>query len=389
MKAYIPFLKNFQLFKDLTDGELEWLLGYFQIERFQANQVIVEEGTAPKSFYILVQGRVEIWKDFGQPIQDMIAVRGPGASFGEMALIDDLPRSATVRAGEEVLVLSQSKENFQKVIKEKSTLAMVIMRSISSMVRQSNETFINGLRAKNQKLAHAYEELQKAQQEMLRNERLSTLGKFAGMVIHDIRNPISIVRGYAEMVALHSREPEKVESMAYKIVSEADRLNRLAEEILDFSRGDIQLNLAPVFFTRLVERLKEGFEPGMRAKGIEWKDEVSISEPILLDQERIFRVLANLVDNARKAMRKGGTLTFRAYAHQKIAVIEIQDTGFGMTEEVRKKMFDPFFSQSEGGTGLGMLVVSNIIDAHHGQIQVESEVGHGTRILISLPMEAI
>lgn len=387
MRQYIDFLKNFQLFSGLDDKELEWLLGYFQLERFDQGTVIVEEGTAPQSFYILVEGRVEVWKDYNTPLQDLIAVRGPGASFGEMALIDDLPRSATVIAAEPVTVLSQNKENFHKVIRERSTLAVIIMRSISSMVRQSNETFINGLRQRNQKLAQAYEELQRTQQEMLRSERLSTLGKFASMIIHDIRNPISIIRGYAEMIALHSREPERVESMAYKIVSEADRLNRLAEEILDFSKGDIQLNLAPVLLTKLVQRLKEAFEPGFRAKGIEWHDAIELHEPILIDQERMYRVLANLLDNARKAMKKGGKLLLRAYNADDVAVIEVQDDGIGMDEETKRRIFDPFYSKMSGGTGLGMLIVANIVEAHHGQIQIESEPGKGTRVIISLPMD--
>lgn len=387
MDEYLQFLKSFQLFSGLNDEELVWLLSHFTVETFQAGQVIVEEGSAPSSFYIIVEGEVEVWKDYGTPLQDLIAVRGPGASFGEMALIDDLPRSATVTAKGTVRALSQTKEDFQKALRERSTLALVILRSFSSMVRQSNDTFISGLRARNEQLAEAYEELQKAQQEMLRNERLSTVGKFASMIIHDLRNPISIIRGYAEMVVVHAHDPERVASMAGKIITEADRLNRLAEEILDFSKGNIQLNIFPIMIDQVIRRIREAVEPGLQARDIRWVERITLTEPILADAERLYRALVNIVDNARKAMRRGGTLSLRAYPLADMAVIEVEDTGIGMDEETRQHVFDPFFSKSSGGTGLGMLIVSNIIEAHQGQISIDSQVGKGTKVTIKLPME--
>lgn len=384
---HLDFLKKFELFKGLNDEELTWLLSHFNQETFEAGKVIVEEGSAPQGFYIIVEGEVEVWKDFGTPLQDTIAVRGPGASFGEMALIDDLPRSATVTAKTRVKVLSQTKEEFNQVLKERGTLALIILRSFSSMVRQSNDTFINGLRERNEKLAKAYEELQKAQQEMIRNERLTTVGKFASMIIHDIRNPISIIRGYAEMTVIHSKEPERVESMATKIIAEADRLNRLAEEILDFSKGSIQLNLIPTDLAHLFKKINENLEPGLRARDIKWISSIDIKEPILADAERLYRVFVNVIDNARKAMKRGGILTIRAFPLADMAVVEILDTGVGMDEETQKHIFDPFYSKMSGGTGLGMLIVSNIIEAHQGQIHVVSEVNKGTKVVIKLPME--
>ncbi len=387
MMNYLDFLKKFELFKGLNDEELTWLLSHFQVEDFEAGKIIVVEGSAPQGFYIIVEGQVEVWKDYGTPLQDAIAIRGPGASFGEMALIDDLPRSATVIAKTNVRVLSQTKQEFNRALKERGTLALVILRSFSSMVRQSNDTFINGLRERNEKLAQAYEDLQKAQQEMIRNERLTTVGKFASMIIHDIRNPISIIRGYAEMALLHSKEADRVEGMATKIIAEADRLNRLAEEILDFSKGNIQLNLMPTFLSHLFQRIKENFEPGLKARDIKWISSIEVKDPILADQERLYRVFVNIIDNARKAMRRGGILTVRAYQLADMAVVEILDTGIGMDEETCKHIFDPFYSKMSGGTGLGMLIVSNIIEAHQGQIQVESELNKGTKIIIKLPME--
>ncbi|OHD13371.1 MAG: hypothetical protein A2Z96_02450 [Spirochaetes bacterium GWB1_48_6] len=385
---YKKYLKNLDLFKDLEEADLEKIIHECHECSFQPGEVIFRENEPSERFYIILEGQVEVWKDFETPFQDILAVKGEGASFGEMGLIDELPRSATIRAVTPTKGLYQDKESFTRIIKENTSIAIFIMKSVSKMVRQSNETFIFGLRQKNLKLEKAYEDLKKAQQELLRNDRLSTLGKFSSMIIHDLRNPISILRGYAEMIQLNSTQTERVESYASKVIGEADRLNRLAQELLDYSRGDIRLNIAPIQPREFFTRLQESYEKGLKARKIETKFEIEMEEAILLDQDRMMRVFGNLVDNARKAMYKGGTLTLKAYMEGSHAALVIVDTGEGMTKDVKDRMFDPFYSSSsQGGTGLGMLVVHNIIEAHKGHLEVDSEPGRGTAIKITLPMD--
>jgi signal transduction histidine kinase len=386
MKSSLEILQSIELFQGLTTEDLQKILKIGQEESFSAGEVIFREGDLAEKFYVILQGKVEVWKNYGLPSQDILAIRGAGDTFGEMALIDELPRSATLKTLEPTLCLVQKKEDFQKLLKENSTITLTLMKSVSAMVRQSNEAFISGLRQKNLKLEKAYQDLQVAQQELIKSERLSTLGKFASMVLHDLRNPISILKGYAEMIVLTPGVDEKISKYSEKIVAEAGRLSRMAGELLDFSRGDIRLNLLPVQLDTFFLTLEENIAPAYEAKELLIKIDNHVQEAIMMDLDRLLRVFINLADNARKAMEKGGTLTISARPEGKTVVFFIEDTGKGMSPEVLEKIFDPFFSQStQGGTGLGMLVVSNVISAHQGVLRVESQEGLGTKVIIQMP----
>jgi len=384
------FLRSFQqleLFRELPPEDLYKFLGECRQEELPPQTLVFREGDEPDRFYVVLEGQVEIWKDYETPYADILAVRGPGACFGEMSLIDDLPRSATVRTTSAVRVVSLEKPHFRRVIEQNPPVALMIMKTVSHMVRVSNEAFQYGLRQKNQMLERAYEDLKRAQDDLIRAERLSTLGKFASMIIHDLRNPLSIVKGYAEILSLSSPNPERTALMAGKLLAEAERLNRMVGELLDYSRGSIRLNLAPVTLGDLVRKLEDQFREALEARNIALRVENSVDEPLLLDGDRMLRVFANLVDNGRKAMRQGGTLAIRSRCEGDQVLISVSDTGEGMDEATRARLFEPFFSASSaGGTGLGMLVVSNVVEAHQGVVAVESEPGRGTTIHIRLPL---
>lgn len=384
------FLRTFQqleLFRDLAAEDLGKFLAECREETFGPQMIVFKEGDEPDRFYVLLEGQVEIWKDFGTPFADILAVRGPGACFGEMSLIDELPRSATIRTTTAVRLVSLEKPHFRNVIAHNPPVALLIMKTVSHMVRVSNEAFQYGLRQKNLMLERAYEDLKRAQNDLIRAERLSTLGKFASMIIHDLRNPLSIVKGYAEILSVSTPTPERTALLSNKLLAEAERLNRMVGELLDYSRGSIRLNLGPVQISELFAKLREQFEESLLQRKIRLELENSVNEPLLLDTDRIHRVFSNLIDNGRKAMRQGGVLKFSAQLEGDAVTIVVSDTGEGMNEETRSHLFEPFYSaSSSGGTGLGMLVVSNVVEAHQGSIKVESELGRGTSIFITLPL---
>ncbi len=384
------FLQTFQqleLFRDLPSEDLEKFLAECQEESLPADVFIFREGDEPNRFYVLLEGQVEIWKDHGTDWADVLAARGPGACFGELSLIDELPRSATVRTKTPVRLLSLEKPHFRLVIEQNPAVALLIMKTVSQMVRVSNEAFQYGLRQRNLKLEKALADLKQAQEELLRAERLSTLGKFASLIIHDLRNPLSIVKGYAEILSYSAPNPERSPLLAAKLLAEAERLNRMVGELLDYSRGDIRLNLGPVYLGDLFQKVQEQFEESLAARGIHLELINRVEDPLLLDADRILRVFSNLVDNGRKSMRQGGTLRFESRLEGEEVQLMVSDTGEGMDEVTRSRLFEPFFSASSaGGTGLGMLVISNVVEAHQGTIRVESAPHCGTSIHICLPL---
>jgi signal transduction histidine kinase len=382
MKELAELLKKVYFFRGLSDEDLQSIQLVSQEVCFQPGEVIFREGAEADRFYIVLSGAVEVWKE-----KDLLAVHTAGHLFGEMALIDELPRSATVVAREATRLAYIGRADFQQIIRRNSQVAISIIRSVSDMVRSSNEHFLESLRARNLELERANQALREAQEELLHKERLSTLGKFSSLILHDIRNPISVLRSLAELILLSIEDRERVQRNARKIIAESDRLNQLASELLDYSRGDIRLSPAVVRLGEFFHRLQETIGERFQARGIAIRMDVEFPGPAVLDENRLFRVFLNLADNAWKAMPKGGELRIRVWKDGRTLRAEVSDTGVGMRPEVQAKIFTPFFSSSEmGGTGLGMAIVKSIIEAHHGTVTFSSELNKGTTFRLCLPL---
>ncbi len=380
-------LRKLSFFKDLDDGELGKVAALCREERFAAGDAVFTEGDPADKLYIVREGTVEVWKDYAAAERDLLALHGPGHLFGEMALIDDLPRSATVIARGPVRALSIGRGDFHRIITENSSVALSVMRSVSALVRSSNESFVETLRRRNTELVRANRELKKTQAKLLRAERLSVMGRFSSLILHDIRNPISILRGFAELALLNPADSTTVKKNLARIIDEADRLNRIASELLDFSRGQISLTLAIVDLRDLVKKTLDTVAEAFAARGIESRADVQFAGPVILDHDRMLRVLLNLADNSRKAMPRGGTFTVSVGREDSRLLIDVADTGEGMDEEVQKTLFEPFETHSkEGGTGLGTVIVKNIVEAHDGTLSFTSQKGKGTTFRISLPI---
>lgn len=389
MGAYFSFLRDVYFFKDLSDEDVLAVEDLCRERRFVPGDLVFHEDDAAQHFYIVLDGEVEVWKDYRSQDPDMLAVHGKGHMFGEMALIDDLPRSATIVVRKNARLLAIGREEFQRLLRERPSVSLSLLLSMSTMVRRSNESFVEDLRSRNRSLERAYADLKATQAQLLRAERFSNLGKFSSMILHDIRNPVSVLRGYGEMIAMNAETGSRARVYAEKIIAESDRLNRLASDLLDYSRGEIRLNIGIVSVANLLEKLRENLHDRFRAKEIRISLDCRVEVPVLLDEERILRALVNLADNARKAMPRGGSFSVTAGVTGNDLDLLVSDDGEGMTAEVLERVFEPFYSSAAGGgTGLGMVIVKNIIEAHQGDLSVDSAPGRGTRIRIRLPLRA-
>ncbi len=386
MTDHYKFIRNVYFFNDLDDVAIKKIVVLCREKTVAKGEIIFSEGDLADNFFIVLDGTVEVWKDYHSPHPDLLALHTCGHLFGEMALVDDLPRSATVIAREKTALLYINRQDFRNIIQEDAAIALSIMKSVSSMVRLSNESFVEGLREKNRNLEQANRELQEAQAELVKAERLSALGKFSSLILHDIRNPLSVIRGYAELAYLSPQNQEKSKDCATKIMTEADRINRLANELLDYSRGEIRLNISIVAVQELIDQLCEAVRERFAARHITIDSEIAFPGPLLMDKERMLRARYNLADNARKAMPDGGTLKITVHAQGKTVFFEMADTGIGMSEEVQKHLYEPFFSFSKsGGTGLGMCIVKSIVEAHEGTLSFSSKEKAGTKFVIAIP----
>lgn len=248
-----------------------------------------------------------------------------------------------------------------------------------------------------QKLAGALAEtnrrLEQAQADARRSERLAALGQLSAGLAHEIRNPLGVIKGSAETLAkkLPPSEALAVELAGY-ISSEVNRLNALVSRFLDFARP-LRLERRPADIPPLVDRaLKSAHDRWPDAKvEVERADSANLPQ-VPVDAELCEQVFANLVFNAYQAMaNQGGKLRVRvapAQADGRRGVeVSFEDSGTGIAPDVREQIFNPFFTTKKEGVGLGLSIVSKIVDEHRGSISVTSEPGRGACFRIFLPAE--
>jgi K+-sensing histidine kinase KdpD len=222
-------------------------------------------------------------------------------------------------------------------------------------------------------------------QEMMKSERLSTVGRMAGTIIHDIKNPMSVLRLYAQLIKRKVPDVE-VAKYADEMIRQVDRFVKMTQEVLDYSRGVSDLHMETVQVPELLESSLQFIEADFQHRNITITRNFSYAGPCKLDPERMARVFYNLAGNAADAMPNGGTLTVCTESSDETIRITFTDTGTGIPDAIKTRVLEPFFTHGkEHGTGLGLSIVKKIIDDHGGKLQIESQENVGTTIRLLLP----
>lgn len=231
--------------------------------------------------------------------------------------------------------------------------------------------------------------IQRARAELVQAERLATIGKMAAHVTHEIRNPLSSIGLNLELLEeeLSSREVgAESAALLTAIKAEVDRLSRIAEQYLSVARRR-RPELERAAAGTLLRAVAEFCRPELARAHVELELDVAAELPdVRIDEAQIRQALLNLVRNAREAMPKGGRLAIRAARAVGGGLdIDVDDTGEGIPEDLRATIFDPFFTTKQRGTGLGLAVTREIVEAHGGVIACEPRPERGTRFRIHLP----
>jgi len=223
-------------------------------------------------------------------------------------------------------------------------------------------------------------------QEMVKSERLSAVGRMAGSVIHDIKNPMSTIRVYAQVLKKKAPNDETA-SLVDEIIKQIDRLVNMAQEVLDFSRGTSLLKIQTIKYDEFMNGILLFIKKDLEKKGIVVENNCDYDGDVEIDPDKMTRVILNIAGNAADAMPDGGHFTINTKKEGSNLKIEMIDTGTGMPDEVKKKIFEPFMTYGKKhGTGLGMAIVKKILDDHNAQIHVESELGKGTKMTLYIPI---
>ena len=354
-----------RLFAGIESDLLDEIAPDVRVVRLDAGEIVFREGDPGDLLYLVGEGSVKLSKSCRDGQQETLGFVQSGNFFGEMGLLDGGPRSSMATTAEPTLLGVVDEPTFQHILEvAPSHLHMNFLRSVSERLRNVYEHFIN---------------------EKLRTERLSLVGAMANSIIHDLKNPICIIRCCTDLIARESCDARvhELTSMTEKAVN---GMLAMTQELLDYARGSISLSGEAVSIWALLDELNQQALRLLPGHNIQFAKNIRYDGDVVIDPTRFIRVLCNLIKNAREAMPSGGILTISTDLVDSQVVIRISDTGIGIPAEVLPKLFEPFVTHGKShGTGLGMAIAKSVVTAHNGKISVASVPGRGTTVDIRLP----
>jgi two-component system, NtrC family, sensor kinase len=236
--------------------------------------------------------------------------------------------------------------------------------------------------------------LRDAQAQLVQSEKMSSLGKLAASVAHEINNPLAGILTYAKLLVRLHEEGEMTEAVRERSVRnlrlvqrETERCSAIVRNLLDFARQR-PLALKELDVTAVVEEALSLLAHRLLMQGVALEKRLPPMPPVMADFGQLRQAVLNIALNACEAMATGGRLEVTAEARGRAVEILFRDTGPGIAPEHLSRILDPFFTTKEKGTGLGLSVVYGIIERHNGKLDIRSTVGEGTTVVIQLPVSA-
>lgn len=220
-----------------------------------------------------------------------------------------------------------------------------------------------------------------------RKEQMAALGTLASGIAHEVRNPLSSIKGYAGFFGSLFEEHSENKQAAQMMIQEIDRVDRVISELLEFARP-ADLHLRPTQPEPLIRHSLGIVRHEARSAGIRITEKLDTPLPqVFLDPDRFTQVLLNLYLNSIQAMKRGGNLTVEVRIKQDAMVFAVSDTGHGIAPENLASVFNPYYTTKKNGTGLGLAIAHKIIESHNGILRLDSVKGKGTTFSISIPLE--
>jgi len=232
-------------------------------------------------------------------------------------------------------------------------------------------------------------EIKKLEEKVRRAEKMAAIGKLAAGVAHEIRNPLSSIRGFAQFLSRGLKDSPREQEYAQTMVAEVDRINRVVTDLLTFA-GPSKAETVPTDITALVEHCLRLVQADSESRNIALRQNIFDLSKVPLDTNQITQALLNLLLNAMQSVESGGTIEIGAALKPSDARLEIwiEDNGAGIEPDKFDKIFDPFYTTRAKGTGLGLAIVHKIVENHRGELRIESPPAgkrKGCRFTLSLP----
>jgi signal transduction histidine kinase len=231
-------------------------------------------------------------------------------------------------------------------------------------------------------------DLRRAERELVDAAKFAFVGELAAGVAHEVRTPLGVLRSSTQLLerSLEAKDDEARE-LLHLLRAEVDRIERVVSELLELGRPR-ELTREPTALGPVVFRAADFVAARAQEKGVVVHRQVSQADPeVLCDPDLVYQVALNLLVNAVQVLSPGGSVQIGLLpAHDGYGGFAVGDDGPGMSEEVRARIFEPFFTRRDGGAGLGLTFVQRVVQEHRGHISVQSEPGRGARFTIELPL---
>jgi signal transduction histidine kinase len=362
----------------------------------EPGEIICYEGERGSAMYLIRSGKVVVVKgNLDSPT--ILAYRGPGELIGEMALLENQPRSATNIAVDTVRLLEIEREGFQQWVSSNPAIGMSIMATLSARLRASDDVRASALEGGRQ-LVQQVSRLQTEKEQLLELQRVRQ--ETSDLVVHDLRNPLGTIYGALSMFEMVLPEDILRDNRELLDLANAacERMRRLVDSLLDVAKletGEMLITLKSADLRPVLEDAAHRQALATQMRRIQIKvaapDDLP---PVLIDVEKIERVLANLLDNAIKYSPDDEVITLAAEVDddQQQLVVSVTDRGPGIPVEERERVFERF-AQIAGqkpirrGFGLGLTFCRLAVEAHGGHIWIEDGPdGRGSRFVFTLPL---
>lgn len=374
-------------FPDVNRDVLVAIAQLAQIKSYPPHTILCNEGETGDTFYLVGTGEVNITKKMGDDEDKVLRKMEPGEFFGEMALLHDTVRSATVRTVTQTTVLELDRTTFVAAIQQNPSMVLTLIRTMIDRMRANDAQALAELHAEKEKVENAYEELRR--QEEKRGEFLDTMA-------HELRTPLTAAKGYIQLIKAGMLQGpalqmgiDKIDFSFNRIISLVNDLLFVQEmELLDF--GFTKVNIHEVV-TEAVDQLKHISAEQRAAIRLEVDENLP---SIIADHDGLLRVFIHLLDNAVKFSPEGGEIVVKMRSTSKNVEVDFIDHGIGIPSEFMPRLFERFErveSYKEflfGGLGLGLPIVKHIVESHGGTIAVQSELGKGSTFTLTLPIDA-
>jgi signal transduction histidine kinase len=361
-------LESAELFRNLQPDELRALRSVTLERQYAAGQDIFHEGDPGDGVYVVKDGLVEISGLLNQDTRRVLAQIPPGGMFGEMAVIEHRPRSASAKAATESIVYYIPRGEMLSLIKRSPGLSLSLLQVISHRLREFNHVFLT---------------------EVVQAERLAVVGRFARGIVHDLKNPLNIIGLTSELAAKPDASAETRTQATVRIRKQVERISELVSEILYFTQGSQDsVVLTPMDYAEFIQHVVEELWPETELKAV--RLEFANAPPpvkVLLDPKRLRRVFVNLANNACDVMSEGGKIILRFESDNTGVITEVEDTGPGIPPEILDRLFQAFATHGKThGTGLGLSICKKIVEDHGGRIWARNEPGRGAVFAFALPL---